>query len=65
MTPKQTEVYNYLLAYFKKNGFLPSQSLVRKEFNFSPQRAMQYFDIFVEQGLLEKTERTGYYVIPR
>ena len=63
MTPKQTEVYNYLLAYFKKNGVLPVQREIADAMGVSRQRAHQYLVELEGKKMLKSTTRYGHYVI--
>jgi repressor LexA len=56
LTPKQKKILKFIIDYFKKNGFAPSQKEIAQEFNFSSLGTVQNYLVRLEKiGAIKKT----------
>jgi repressor LexA len=56
LTPKQKKILKFIIDYFKKNGFAPSQKEIAQEFNFSSLGTVQNYLVSLEKiGAIKKT----------
>jgi SOS-response transcriptional repressor LexA len=53
MTPRQEQIYRYILWYKKENGYVPSAYYIAKAHRVSVQSIQQVFDALKELGLIE------------
>jgi predicted transcriptional regulator len=65
MTPRQQEIYTYILTFKAENRYVPNNMQIAKQFGTTHQSVQQIIGQLIKKGYLEprKQARAGAYVI--
>jgi predicted transcriptional regulator len=65
LTPRQKEIYNLILSYEKKHGYVPNNIEIAKKLGVSNQAIQQQIAQMIKKGYLKHKQqvRTGEYSV--
>ena len=65
LSPRQSEVFNYIKRFYKSNSFSPTLKEISEEFDVSVASAQGFVNILIDKGYLQKTPNVQRSLIPK
>lgn len=65
LSPRQSEVFNYIKRFYKRNSFSPTLKEISGEFDVSVASAQGFVNTLIDKGYLQKTPNVQRSLIPK